>query len=253
MLEMPRYKKILEFLENHDACMINDLANIMSVSHMTIRRDLKQLEEKGLVQLVYGGQVKKRFLDQSPIYDIKETRNLEGKKIIGRSACELLQPDMVIFMDGGTTIREMISFMHVPISVITLDLSIAMLLNTKPEVKVILCPGEVLPKNRACYNSETVRYLSERITDLAFIGADGFSQKYGALTTTQIKADCKWMAIQRSMQTALLVDSSKNNILCRYKIADLSQFNYVISDQELTASTSSDLLNKDATLTLRNL
>ncbi len=108
--------------------------------------------------------------NQSPIYGIKELRNTENKKIIGKLACELLQPGMVVFMDGGTTVREMVEWINVPISVITLDLSIALLLNEKPEVKVILCPGEVLSKSRACYNSETIRYLSERITDMAFIG-----------------------------------------------------------------------------------
>lgn len=243
MPEVPRYRKILELLDSYEVCMINDLARLLSVSHMSIRRDLKQLQERGLVQLTYGGQVKKRFLDQSPIYDIKESRCSEGKKIIGQRACELLQPGMVVFMDGGTTVREMVEHIQIPITVITLDLSIAMLLNThRPEVKVVLCPGEMLPKSRACYNSETIRYLSERITDMAFIGADGFSQEYGALTTTQIKADCKWMAINRSVQSALLVDSSKYNIRCRYKIGDLSQFSFVINDRELPETNAETLL-----------
>ncbi|AKJ43940.1 DeoR/GlpR family DNA-binding transcription regulator [Pragia fontium] len=231
---MPRYKKILEILDNYEVCMINDLARLLAVSHMSIRRDLKQLQERGLVQLAYGGQVKKRFLEQSPLYDIKETRCSASKKLIGQKACELLQPDMVVFMDGGTTVREMIPYIQVPVTVITLDLAIAMALNSKPEVKLILCPGEVLPKNRACYNSETIRYLSERITDIAFIGADGFSTEFGALTTSQIKADCKWMAINRSVQSALLVDSSKLNIRCRHKIGDLSQFHHLITDRTLT-------------------
>ncbi|GKX56578.1 DeoR family transcriptional regulator [Leminorella grimontii] len=230
MPDVPRYKKILNILDNYDSCSINDLARLLAVSHMSIRRDLKQLQERGLVQLAYGGLVKKRFLDHSPGYDVKEGRCFESKRIIGQRACELLQPDMVVFMDGGTTVREMIPYIQLPITVITLDLSIAMALNSKPEVKLILCPGEVIPRSRACYNSETVRYLSERITDIAFIGADGYSEEYGALTTSQIKADCKWMAIRRSVQPVLLVDESKLNIRCRYKIADLSTFHRVITD-----------------------
>lgn len=232
MPDVPRCRKILNILDNYDSCTINDLARLLSVSHMSIRRDLKQLQERGLVHLSYGGMVKKRFLDQSLGYDIKETRSSESKKIIGQRACDLLQPDMVVFMDGGTTVREMIPYIQQPITVITLDLSIAMALNSKPEVKLILCPGEVIPRSRACYNSETIRYLSERITDIAFIGADGYSSEFGALTTSQIKADCKWMAIRRSIQPVLLVDESKLNILCRYKIADMSTFHQVITDGE---------------------
>lgn len=230
MPDVPRYRKILNILDNYDSCTINDLARLLTVSHMSIRRDLKQLQERGLIHLSYGGLVKKRFLDQSIGYDVKETRSSESKRIIGQRACTLLQPDMVIFMDGGTTVREMIPYIKQPITVITLDLSIAMALNSKPEVKLILCPGEVIPKSRACYNSETIRYLSERITDIAFIGADGYSPEFGALTTSQIKADCKWMAIHRSIQPVLLVDEGKMNIRCRYKIADISTFNQVITD-----------------------
>lgn len=146
MPDVPRYKKILNILDNYDSCTINDLARLLTVSHMSIRRDLKQLQERGLVHLAYGGLVKKRFLDQSPGYDVKESRCFESKRLIGQRACELLQPDMVVFMDGGTTVREMIPYIQLPITVITLDLSIAMALNSKPEVKLILCPGEVIPE-----------------------------------------------------------------------------------------------------------
>lgn len=238
MSETPRYKKILEILDQYDTCQINDLARILSVSHMSIRRDLKLLSQRGLVKLAYGGQVTKNFIDKSPLYNIKESRFTECKRLIGKRACELLQPGMTIFMDGGTTVRAMAQYIDTPVSVITLDLSIALLLNEKPEVTVILCPGEVLPKSRACYNSETMRYLSERITDMAFIGADGFSTEYGAMTTSQIKADCKWMAINRTVQPALLVDHSKANVRCRYKIADLTQFSHIICDEALDSLPS---------------
>lgn len=82
MPDVPRYKKILNILDNYDSCTINDLARLLTVSHMSIRRDLKQLQERGLVHLAYGGLVKKRFLDQSPGYDVKSLAALKASALL---------------------------------------------------------------------------------------------------------------------------------------------------------------------------
>ena len=148
---------------------------------------------------------------------IKQNRFSEGKKRVGKIAVSLLQPGMVIFIDAGTTMREFALNINVPITVITLDLHVALELSARPEVNTIICPGEIQTTNASAYNTQAMKYLSEQVIDLAFIGADGFNLEDGALTTTQIKADCKWMALSRSIQSVLLVDSSKLGLRCRFK------------------------------------
>ncbi len=66
MADIPRYKKILELLDKYDTYMINDLAQTFAVSHMSIRRDLKQLQNLGLVSVSYGGRVTKSFVESKP-------------------------------------------------------------------------------------------------------------------------------------------------------------------------------------------
>lgn len=244
----PRYQRILTFLDEYGSSTITNLSLILHVSHMSIRRDLKSLQEKGLVKVLYGGEVKRNFLSGTPLYDLKQTRFAENKKVIGELAYQLLVPGSVIFLDGGTTTREFAMTINMPLTVITLDLCIAMELNDKPEVTVIFCPGEIKSKTRASYNTETVRYLSGHVIDMAFIGADCFSLEDGALTTSQEKADCKWMAISRAIQSALLVDTSKLNLRSRFKITELNQFDYIITEQPLPTPFQTQLHSSEVTL-----
>lgn len=246
--ESPRYKRILEYLDKFDVSTINSLSNLFSVSHMSIRRDLKHLQEKGLVKVSYGGEIKRSFLGGSPLYNVKQSRFSEGKKHIGLTATRLLQPGMVIFIDGGTTMREFSLNINIPITVITPDLHVAIELAHKSEVKTLMCPGEVETSSLAAYNTQTMKFLSEQVIDLAFIGADGFNLEDGALTTNQVKADCKWMAISRSIQSALLVDSSKLGLRCRYKISQLERFNYILTEKKLAFDMEKRLAEQDIKL-----
>jgi len=246
--ELPRYKRILEYLDKYDCATINSLSNLFLVSHMSIRRDLKYLQEKGLVKVAYGGEIKRRFLNLTPLYKTKQSRFSEGKKRIGQVATSLLQPEMVIFIDGGTTMREFSVNINIPITVITPDLQVAIELSRRPEVKTLICPGEIQANSFATYNTQTMKYLSEQVIDLAFIGADGFSPEDGALTTSQVKADCKWMAISRAIQSALLVDSSKLGLRCRYKITGLERFSYILTEKKLAENMEKTLIEQDIKL-----
>ncbi|WP_294614868.1 DeoR/GlpR family DNA-binding transcription regulator [uncultured Gilliamella sp.] len=243
--DSPRYKRILEYLDEYDVATINSLTNLFSVSHMSIRRDLKLLQEKGLVKVSYGGEIKRSFLNGTPLYNVKQSRFSEGKKLVGKIAASLLQPGMVIFIDAGTTMREFALNINVPVTVITLDLHAAIELTHRPEVNTIICPGEIQVSSVAAYNTQAMKYLSEQVIDLAFIGADGFNLEDGALTTTQIKADCKWMAVSRAIQSVLLVDSSKLGLRCRFKICDLNRFNYLITEKKFPDNFEKNLIKQD--------
>ncbi|WP_434642881.1 DeoR/GlpR family DNA-binding transcription regulator [Klebsiella sp. I138] len=227
-----RVHRIIEMLDVNHSTTINLLAEYFTVSHMTIRRDIEELQKIGQVKVIFGGQVIRGFINESPDYKNKAQHNITGKKEIALQAYKLLRPGDIVFMDGGTTVKQLAWLIDIPLTVITNDISTAYILNDRTSVKLIICPGELVRESRSVYCSETLRYLSEHYTDLAFIGADGFDESYGAMTTTQSKADCKWMAISRAAKSVLLVDESKRKVFCHYKIADLAEFNQVIVNSD---------------------
>lgn len=227
-----RIRRIVEMLDVSHSITINQLAEYFTVSHMTIRRDIDELQKEGRAKIIFGGQILRGFINESPNYKDKVLHNVAWKKSIALQAYTLLRPGGIVFMDGGTTVKQLAWLIDIPLTVLTNDVSTAYILNNKPNVRLIICPGELVKESRSAYCSETLRYLSDHYTDLAFIGADGFGENYGAMTTTQSKADCKWMAMNRSAKSVLLVDESKRNVFCHYKIADLANFNQVIINSE---------------------
>lgn len=227
-----RVERIIGLLNNKGSLFISDLVGYFSVSHMTIRRDIDALQKKGRVKMVFGGRITNSFIDKSPEYTNKAQSNMEAKNSIAVAASKLLMPDTRIFMDGGTTVKALAYLIDIPLTAITNDITTACILNDNPQVKTILCPGEISKESRTAYSTETLRFLADCYSDIAFIGADGFSEQYGAMTTTQSKADCKWMAANRAEKSVLLVDSSKENVFCPYKIADMEYFSDVLTDNK---------------------
>ncbi|EJR0224341.1 MULTISPECIES: DeoR/GlpR family DNA-binding transcription regulator [Raoultella] len=227
-----RVRRIIEMLDVNHSTTINQLAEYFTVSHMTIRRDIEELQKNGQVKVIFGGQVIKGFINESPEYKDKAQHHIAWKKEIALQAYKLLRPGEIVFMDGGTTVKQLAWLIDIPLTVITNDISTAYILNDRPNIKLLICPGELVRESRSAYCTETLRYLSEHYTDLAFIGADGFDENYGAMTTTQSKADCKWMAMSRAAKSVLLVDKSKRNVFCHYKITDLAEFSQVIVNSD---------------------
>ncbi len=232
---MPKYTKekrvnrIIELVGQSNQVTISDLASYFSVSHMTIRRDVENLQQDGMVKVIFGGQIVKNFIEKSPEYKNKSKENIESKKKIALQAYKLLVPGQTIFMDGGTTVKQLAHLIDMRLTIFTNDISTAFLFRENADVKLILCPGEMVRESLSAYSSETLRFLSDRYFDFSFIGADGFNKEHGAMTTSQVKADCKWMALHKSAQSVLMVDDSKENIFCTYKIADLNDFNYIFT------------------------
>lgn len=225
-----RVNRIIERVAKENKVTIANLAEYFAVSHMTIRRDIDELQKNGLVKVIFGGQIVKNFIETSPQYSNKCRENTDYKKKVALNAYKILVPGQTIYLDGGTTVKQLAGLLDMPLTILTNDISTAYALNENEHLRVILCPGEIVRESLSAYSSETLRFLSEHYFDIAFIGADGFSKEHGAMTTSQVKADCKWMAASKATRSVLLVDHTKENVFCKYKISDLDFFSEVISD-----------------------
>lgn len=226
-----RVNRIIERVGKENNVTIGELVDYFSVSHMTIRRDIEELQKQGLVKVIFGGKIVRNFIETSPSYSNKSRENIDYKKAVALKGYRLLKPNQVVFLDGGTTVKQLALLVDMPLTILTNDISTASILNDNEAVKLILCPGEIVRESLSAYSTETLRFLSDHYCDIAFIGVDGFSKEYGAMTTSQAKADCKWMAASRSAKSVLLIDHTKENVFCNYKIAALDFFDEVLIDE----------------------
>ena len=104
MLTTHRKQQILSILKLQGQVIAKEVSQDMGVSEDTIRRDLREMAQEGLLQRVHGGA-----LPASPaIVDFagRELITADGKVAIGRAAAKLIQPGQVVMLDGGTTARR---------------------------------------------------------------------------------------------------------------------------------------------------
>src|SRR6202043_1249041 len=143
MLTQQRKSHILEVLRRDGQVVAKKLSAALSVSEDTIRRDLREMAQEGLLQRVHGGA-----LPSSPaIADFagRELIAADGKVAIGRAAAKLIQPGQVVMLDGGTTARQVAR--HIPLdlkaTIVTHSPTIATELLNHPNVEVILIGGRL--------------------------------------------------------------------------------------------------------------
>src|SRR5687767_2448661 len=107
MLIVDRQERVLEILRQRKTAQLEELARELDVSASTIRRDLEQLESRGLVERTHGGAVYRGGAAASPPAGLALAERLkesvDQKVLIGRHAASLVQPQMTVLFDGGST------------------------------------------------------------------------------------------------------------------------------------------------------
>src|ERR1700712_5240894 len=104
MLRRERLKLIMKEINLSNTVLSGDLSEKLSVSEDTIRRDLNELAEKGVILKVHGGAMSKTF--HSPFDGKNQVYALAAKQQIAEKAIGLLKKNMTVMMEGGTTIME---------------------------------------------------------------------------------------------------------------------------------------------------
>src|SRR5271154_447755 len=197
MLTTHRKQQILSMLKLHGQVIAKEVSQEMGVSEDTIRRDLREMAQEGLLQRVHGGA-----LPASPaVADFagRESITPEGKVAIGRAAAQMIQPGQVIILDGGTTARQVAR--HIPTTlkatVVTHSPTIALELVNHADVEVILIGGRMFKHSVVAVGAAAIEAIAGIHADVFFMGVTGIHPKTG-LTT----GDYEEAAVKRALSHA---------------------------------------------------
>ena len=234
MLSMERYQYIINYLEENGNSTRKELAELLNVTTMTIGRDFKKLEEKGLLIQTHGGAVLPGFLMEERKYERKKEEHREIKRQIAKRIFQKICSNMTIILDAGTTTYELASLLKNSslknICVITNDLYIALELYQKKEIKVLLLGGEVLSETGSTATIFSLQQIEGYNADIAFLGVSSISETFDLTVPTEVKAFLKRTMMKISKESILLVDSSKFQKKKLYKFANLKNFDYIVTD-----------------------
>ena len=169
MIPIERHQRILALVEQRGAVSINELTEILGVSHMTIRRDVSKLEEQGLLVSVSGGVRAVSRLAAEPSHLVKSTLQSEEKQAIGALAASHIAKNSCIYLDAGTTTLALARAIldRNDLQVVTNDFEITQLLIDASQCGVIHTGGTLCRENRSCVGESAARTLRHLAIDTA--------------------------------------------------------------------------------------
>lgn len=237
MLPAERRRELARIIKNRGAVNTRELADALGISTMTVRRDLKALQERNQLELTWGGAVPLNF----EANDIPRARKAEcmheAKLAVAHAASRFIKNEDFIALDAGTTNLELARLLPTlpltRLSVVTPDLEIALLLAGHDHISVFLSGGQIDPVSRACNDAEAVSYIRGLRLTLAFIGTNVWDVRHGVTTSTPAKMHYKRQLMTSADKSFLLADSSKYSKFSPWLVADTGSFESIITDGAL--------------------
>ena len=208
-----RHKYILDKLNKYGFVRITDVANELGVTKVTIRKDVKILESKGLLYKVHGSARPANPHVADLDVHVKDNINRDAKRLIAQRAVELLDDNDSIIIASGSTIYsfaeeiKMRQWHH--LNIVTPFLRLGVLLNEAENVNVVQLGGTVHKKSLSVLGEEASRSLDDCICSKLFFGVDGIDLEHGITTSTLDEAKLTRKMMKASSQNIVLADSSK--------------------------------------------
>ncbi len=231
MLTTHRKQQILSLLKQNGQVVAKEVSQSIGVSEDTIRRDLRELAQEGLLQRVHGGA-----LPASPaVADFagRELLRHEGKVAIGIAAAAMVQPGQVVLLDGGTTAREVAR--HLPLelhaTVATHSPTIALALIHHRLIDVILIGGRLFKHSVVAVGAAAIEAIGRIHADLFFMGVTGVHPQTGLTTGDYEEAAVKRALSRAAAETIVLASSEKLNAASSYKIVGLDEVSGLITQR----------------------
>lgn len=221
MLPFERREKIIEELRK-DVVYIEDLANMLDVSEVTIRRDLKELESSGLITRLHGGAAKLIDTSRETPMDQREVLFAEEKEDIGSYAASLVEDGDTIFIDSGSTNKMMIKYLvNKDINVITNGYR-NIEEGLKYDVNMSLIGGDLKKGTLAFVGPITSKILDMYYFDKCFLGVNGIHIEFGLSNADPYESLIKDQVIKRTRHPYIVSDSSKLSSTSVFKFADIT-------------------------------
>jgi len=212
MLAAARHQHILSALRLQGSVSVGGLQRQLQTTAMTVWRDLKALEELGLLRRVRGGACFPGNLPGEPGYEEKKREAREAKRRIGAVAVrEFVRDGETIALEGGTTVAALIE--HLPrsrVSIVTNSLPVALQVRSlRPECPVQIAGGWISPVSGNATGPETLRVMEKWQASVCFISATGFDGEAGPSDPNPLEIEAKRMLASRAREVVLLLDSGK--------------------------------------------
>lgn len=217
---------------------VTALAQDLQVAPETVRRDLRELTERGLVQRVHGGAFPVESAGFESNVAHRASSMIPEKRRIAAAAAERLRGAETVYIDEGITPQFVAEALQPeePLTVVTSSLLAASAVADTPNVTVLLLGGRLRARTMATVDHWATRMLGQLTIDLAYLGSNGISRDHGLTTPDPAVAAVKGLVVQRARRRIFVGVHTKFGAASFCRFADIADFEALVTDTGLSAS-----------------
>jgi DeoR/GlpR family transcriptional regulator of sugar metabolism len=232
-----RHEWIAEIVLREDFVSLKDLAARLNVSLMTVHRDLDELERQGVLRKVRGGATPQpsSLFESNVRYRL--TLAMTEKQTLARAAIDQVESGQSVMIDESTTGLALARLLpgRAPLTVITNSLTVVQELRPIPEIHLIVLGGDYWPRHDAFCGLACEAAVAALRADLLFMSTTAISGGV-AYQPDQDMAIAKRAMIDAAARRVLLVDHSKFGRVALHRLAPLTAFDLVMTDDGIDAA-----------------
>ncbi|GMQ73243.1 DeoR/GlpR family DNA-binding transcription regulator [Tetragenococcus halophilus] len=205
---MSREEEIIAIVSENKKIEVNELADQLEVSRVTVRKDLDKLEERGILHRQHGFAV----LNSQDDINYRLAINYDLKRKIAKEAAKLVKDGETVMIESGSTctlLAEELAYRKNDVTIITNSNFIASYIRKAEAVKVLLIGGEYQKDSQVNVGPLVKKVISEFHVDKLFVGIDGFDEKRGFTGSDVTRSDTANTLMHSANRTIVLTDSSK--------------------------------------------
>lgn len=225
MIHEERQRLILNELKKQGSVNVIDLVDQLSASESTIRRDLLELDRKGLLKRVHGGAVlieKQNEIVENPISE-RQLQNLEEKEAISKYASSLIESNDVVYIDAGSSTLKLVECISQKNAIYVTNGLLQAQVLSQNGFKVICLGGEIRGVTGACVGGRALRELGRYHFTKGFFGTNGVDVEHGFTTPDSEEATIKESALMRCQSVYIVCDHSKFNKVSPVHFANIDE------------------------------
>lgn len=230
-----RYDAIAKILKENNTATVHFLAKELFVSEPTIRRDLKKMEQQGIIKRTFGGAVLSELLNKEIPLSMREHENMSAKDYIAKEAVKFIRDGQVIFLDASSTVFRIVKYLA-PFSNITVITNSPKASLKLAELKIkSFCTGGLLLENSIAYvGTYAENFIKNFNADIFFFSSHGITAN-GVITDSSIEeSDLRRTMLLNSKKSIFLCTSDKIGKQFFYNLTDISEIDRVICDTEIS-------------------
>ncbi len=247
----PRQTEIVKLARSAGRVAVDDLVARFEVTPQTIRKDLNELCELGVLQRFHGGAM---FAAGVANVGYESRRNIssQAKRMIGERAAQLIPNNCSLFINIGTTTEEVARALgnHQGLMVITNNLNVAQLLRGQPHIEVIVAGGVLRHADGGVVGEAAVEFIRQFKVDFAVMGVSGIDPDGSLLDYDFREVSVSRAIMAASRRSILVADAMKFSRSAPVRIGHIADLDFFVTDRAPEAEFSRICAESDVTVEL---